>query len=409
MILEDLKNIVLKPTVITDKAALDTGTGIPNLWDVKHRDDVIEAYVHHMRHAVKGKVPGNLFVYGKYGTGKTMITQLVMGFIAQLAAEHKVTVTPVYIPCQSSCTDMSFLKKLISELETAAGVPHKTCAYSCDARYARIVELLNAIEGPVITIFDEVDKLKTADRLNSFARIKENRELDKNICMVCITNDATFTNRLEPQTRSALCETDLTFLPYDAVELGDILRDRANRGLAPNSYDEMVIPLCAAYAAQEHGDARRAISLLKTAAEICEQEGVPVITEHHVKLADAKIEATKLTALVSSLPGQSKLTLRAICALARDKVKPITSGRIYEQYRSFAEHNGMDVLTHRRVTDLVSELEGLGILTTSVESRGRKGRSVEVDLSVEWEYIVNILNIGKDDTHHRKTVQNTLM
>ena len=50
---------------------------------------------------MSGCVPDNIFVYGTYGTGKTMLTKLITSEIA-LAAEtegHKVLV--IYIFCES--------------------------------------------------------------------------------------------------------------------------------------------------------------------------------------------------------------------------------------------------------------------------------------------------------------------
>lgn len=47
-------------------------------------------------------------------------------------------------------------------------------------------------------------------------------------------------------------------------------------------------------------------------------------------------------------------------------------------YREIARILDLDVLTHRRITDLISELNMLGVINTRVVSRGRYGRTKEM-------------------------------
>jgi len=52
--------------------------------------------------------------------------------------------------------------------------------------------------------------------------------------------------------------------------------------------------LCASMACGEHGDARRAIDLLRVAAEIAERNQTKPITDEHVRMASQKIEEKKI-------------------------------------------------------------------------------------------------------------------
>jgi cell division control protein 6 len=51
----------------------------------------------------------------------------------------------------------------------------------------------------------------------------------------------------------------------------------------------------------------------------------------------------------------------------------------------------MDVLTQRRVTDLISELDMLGIVNAVVVSKGRYGRTKEMSLSVPLDETKSVL------------------
>lgn len=141
---------------------------------------------------------------------------------------------------------------------------------------------------------------------------------------------------------------------------------------------ETVIPLCAALAAQEHGDARRALDLLRVSGELADRENAAGVDEKHVRMAQEKIETDSMVECVSTLPTQSKVVLYAMLILERMGKRIFTSGEVTLVYREIARIIDLDVLTHRRITDLISELNMLGVINTRVVSRGRYGRTKEM-------------------------------
>jgi len=62
-----------------------------------------------------------------------------------------------------------------------------------------------------------------------------------------------------------------------------------------------------------------------------------------------------------------------------------TTGEVYTIYRQMCHEIQMEVLTQRRITDLISELDMLGIVNAMVVSKGRYGRTKEISLSVPHE------------------------
>ncbi|MFB6133869.1 MAG: cell division control protein Cdc6, partial [Halanaeroarchaeum sp.] len=81
----------------------------------------------------------------------------------------------------------------------------------------------------------------------------------------------------------------------------------------------------------------------------------------------------------------SKLVLFAIITLEKNDVHNINTGEVYNVYKQLCEEIDADVLTQRRVTDLISELDMLGIVNAVVVSKGRYGRTKEISLSVPIE------------------------
>ncbi|WIV68533.1 Cdc6/Cdc18 family protein [Natrialbaceae archaeon AArc-T1-2] len=256
-----------------------------------------------------------------------------------------------------------------------------------DRVYSVFFDAVDYSERVVVIMLDEIDKLVEKsgdDTLYNLSRM--NSELENSrVSIIGISNDLKFTDFLDPRVKSSLGEEEIVFPPYDANQLRDILQHRAEVAFKDGALSEDVIPLCAAFAAQEHGDARRALDLLRTAGELAERSQSETIVEDHVRRAQDKIELDRVVEVVRTLPTQSKLVLFSIILLEKNGVHSINTGEVYNIYKRLCEEIDADVLTQRRVTDLISELDMLGIVNAVVVSKGRYGRTKEISLSVPLE------------------------
>ncbi|MEF8781237.1 MAG: AAA family ATPase [Haloferacaceae archaeon] len=256
-----------------------------------------------------------------------------------------------------------------------------------DRVYSTFFDAIDYRERVVVIMLDEIDKLVEKsgdDTLYNLSRM--NSELDNSrVSIMGISNDLKFTDFLDPRVKSSLGEEEIVFPPYDANQLRDILQHRADVAFKPDALTEDVIPLCAAFAAQEHGDARRALDLLRTAGELAERSQADIVREEHVRQAQDKIELDRVVEVVRTLPTQSKIVLFSIILLEKNGVHNINTGEVFNIYKRLCEEIDADVLTQRRVTDLISELDMLGIVNAVVVSKGRYGRTKEMNLSVPIE------------------------
>jgi len=217
--------------------------------------------------------------------------------------------------------------------------------------------------------------------------------------LVCITNDLSFKETLDPRVRSSLSEEELVFKPYNSLQLEDILAERSKEGFHDEVLGEGVISLCAALAAQEHGDARRALDLLRVAAEIAEREDETKVLQSHVRNASKQIEKNTIQEALVSLPVQTKLVLWGVYVLEKSTLKVITTGEMYKVYLELCKITGLDPITPRRTNSLLNELNMLGVVNTKVVSMGRYGRTTKVSLSVPQREVRNILC---EDFHVKK-------
>ncbi|OIO42083.1 cell division control protein Cdc6 [Candidatus Pacearchaeota archaeon CG1_02_32_21] len=365
---------------------------------IPHRNEQIIQIASILAPALRGERTSNLFVYGKTGTGKTLSVQSVQNELIKRSSSTNVNLIIKYINCKLkkvSDTEYRILAELIKKLGgsvPATGLP-------TDQVYNKFIELIDNEKKLIIIIFDEIDHAvdKISDNfLYNLTRL--NSELkNSQISIVGISNNLTFLDGLDPRVRSSLSEEELVFPPYNALQLKDILTERSKRAFKEGVLDEGVIAKCAAFAAREHGDARRALDLLRIAGELAERNNQKRITLKDIDLANEKIEKDKILDIVKTEPKQFQLVLIAIMSLEeRVKLEDIFTGDVYNQYQLFCERTKSDVLTQRRVSDILNEFDTMGIINSSVISKGRQGRTRKIKLSIQKQLLPKVKEILND-------------
>jgi len=197
---------------------------------------------------------------------------------------------------------------------------------------------------------------------------------------------------LDPRVKSSLGEEEIVFSPYNASQLRDILEERAREAFNPGVLEADVIPLCAALAAREHGDARRALDLLRVAGEIAERRGEQRVTRSHVMLARLEIERDRVFDIVKTLPLHGKLVLAAIVEATRGGRGTATTGEVYDLYKKYVADLGIEEVTFRRVSGIIGELDMLGIIRARTISRGRYGKTRIIELAADPSPIALVMS-----------------
>ncbi len=357
--------------------------------NLPHRNEQINDLATILSAGLRGETPSNILIYGKTGTGKTSTVKYVSTKLGEKARKMGSNCSLVYV--NSILYDTQY--RVFTYLARAFNDRVPMIGWPTDMVYAEFKREIDSDKRCVVVIFDEVDKLagEGDDTLYVLSRINE--ELNNaRVSLIGISNDLTFTNTLDPRTKSSLGEEEIIFSPYNAEQLQDILNERAEIAFNESMLDDAVIPLCAAIAASENGDARRALDLLRMSGEIAERSESHKVCETHVRLANKKLEMNRLVEVVKTLPLHSKLVLSSLLVLNKERTRRrFASSDVYKMYRRLCNHLSIEPLTQGRVTDFVSELDILGLVTTVIVSKGRYGRKKEVALSVPDECVQPVL------------------
>jgi cell division control protein 6 len=376
--IDEIIQKVLSARIFKDREKLRPDYVPENL---PHREEEISRLAEILAPAVKGARPSNVFIYGLPGTGKTAVTKYVLRKIDAFAREHSrgVNLRVAYVNCRNENTSYRVLFNLCNHLDEK--VPFT--GLSTAELFRRFVRALDRERNLLFVVLDEVDflvKVSGDDILYKLTRINPDLR-NARVSIIGVTNDLNFVEYLDPRVKSTLGEEELVFRPYTTEELADILAERAKQAFYDGVLDEAVIPLCASLAAREHGDARRALDLLRVAGEIAERECSSKVLEEHVRKAYREIEKDRAVEVIKSMPLHTKLITIAVYLVKRRKGEA-TTGEIYETYKGLCKRFMIDELTQRRVSDIINELDMLGVVNAKVASKGRYGRTKVVRLAI---------------------------
>jgi cell division control protein 6 len=345
-----------------------------------HREDQIRRLGEAIAPVLKGARCSNLFVYGKTGTGKTAVTKYVLNRLEAKAKDIGAPVSFCYVNCRLAGTEYRVLASLCQSVNFT--VPFT--GLSLGEVFDRFKQGLDAAKRLLIIALDEVDaivKARSDILLYELTRINETLTRSK-VSIIGISNDLRLKEFLDPRVLSSLSEEEIVFRPYNAAELRNILAERAQMAFREGALSEGALSLCAALAAAEHGDARRALDLLRVAGEVAERKGADTVLEDHVREAEKLIEHNRVVDALANLTLHSKLVMLSVYHLVRANGYRAVTGEIYEVYNELCGELAVTPLTQRRVSTLVNELDALGLLNAQVVSMGRYGRTKKIRMEV---------------------------
>jgi len=334
-----------------------------------------------------GSKPSNLLLYGKTGTGKTAVARYVL---SHLEKEADNAVVVAYVNTRLAGTEY----KTLAELCRYVGVEVPFTGISVPEVFERFCKTIKHKGLHAIVTLDEIDYLvkQFGDEILYEITRSSERISPGSLTLIGISNDLNFKQGLDPRVLSSLSEEEIVFPPYTVDELLHILDERAEMAFVQGAVLKSAINLCAAIAGSEHGDARRAVDLLRIAGEIAEREGLKAVDDECVRKASDKMEHERIEEALRSLPIQNKIILLASSQFPEGS----STGELYLVYTNLCKRMGLDPLTQRRVSGILSELDLLGLVQASIVNKGRRGRTKRIKLLIDKKLLEKIFEDRND-------------
>lgn len=364
--------------------------------DIRERDEELEKYQRALQPIIDNRPTSNIFLYGKTGTGKTVATKFMLSHLERDAAEYDdIDLSTVWVSCENLSSSYQVAVALVNTLrENQTKERISTTGYSQQRVFDLLYEELNALGGTVIVVLDEIDNIGHSDEiLYGLPRARSNGYVeDVRPVIIGISNDFQFRENLSPKVKDTLAEKEILYPPYDANQLRSILEPRAEKAFYEGVLSGEVVPLCAAFAAQDTGSARQAIRLLREAGELAQAEDADTVTEEHVRDAQEELEKNQLYEGMQELTTQGHAVL---CALAYHQALnevPIRSRDLYERYVNICDRLDTDNVSERRVRDHLSDMNMLGLICVYERNEGLSaGRYHEYELDVPLNAVLDVL------------------
>jgi cell division control protein 6 len=363
------------------------------------RDEEISQLANAVNPAIFGQSPSNVLIYGKTGTGKSLCAKYISGRLVDTAKEEDVDATFAYVDCAQDGTETQAVQTIadtVNTPETDIYIPDK--GISTATYYKRLWKILDGQYDVVLVILDEIDKLEDDAILMQLSRAGEAGKIeDCKIGVMGISNKIKYKDRMDERVKSSLCEREFVFPPYDASQLNDIMEARSD-AFHEGVLEEGVIPRAAALAAREHGDARKAIDILRYAGEIAQSTNAETVSEEFVVQARERAETDRFRELLSGSTPHSRYVLQALTILSLNHTEDDSENagfrttRIYEVYEEICRQENSDALSLRRVRDLLKEHAFLDVIEQTRHSGGSaEGSYTEHTLLEDPNVVQNVL------------------
>lgn len=328
---------------------------------------------------IDAEPPGNVFLYGLSGLGKTATTHYELHELVDSAKQYDdINVNLIWQNCDEHKSSYQVAIALANQLLPENNQLPSNGLPASEIYKTLFNELDNlstddpSVRDYVIIVLDEADNIGTHDRLlYQIPRARANGKLeDIWPSLVGISNDLSFRESLQPKVKSSLCETEITFPEYEAEELQDIAKHRAEIAFKDGTVEDGAIKLAAAYGAKEEGDARHTLDLLRNAGQIAKTEDTDKLAEKHIEQAQLELERDRIHDTITSMGAHEHLTLAALAVAHINNKTPIPRSDLYDMYKQYAVDILAEVNASRRIHDYLSNFHMLGLINKHEVNEG---------------------------------------
>jgi len=315
--------------------------------------------------------PLSTLVYGGVGTGKTVGVKYLMRKDFSKAVEQGIPLYFHYLKCgkrgsEAYDTYPRVVRGLVLTMNPSYQGKKEVMPDLC-------VEI-DLRKGLHVFIVDDIHRIYRDRDLNDLvlSLLELNLSLRNSKCAaIFITNDVFIEKRLKRETLDRLGYRKVVFHLYNAKQLFEILKHRAELSLREGTYNDDVLWSIAEWA-EQLGGARLPIELLRYAAEKAEEKNKDKITEDDVEAAKDEALMSILKETINHYPNSHKIALLACIYLTKQSLN-FHGEMVYRLYKSFSRKAGYPSVSKPWFYKVIlNRLRGDGIIEDREVHLGRK-------------------------------------
>ena len=371
--------------VFVKKSALDTSNQPEK---IVSRVNEVEKIVRYISDYEQQQTVPLVSIYGRSGTGKSTLVRYVCNYFPEIKL--------CFVNLRKAKTVFGTINLILNELDQ----PSLASAQGMNLGMEKIRESILTIttlekKKLFVLALDEFDVIFYDKRGNPsdfvYKLVEMQAELKSKGCLAMIftvSNNVLSDYDLDDRIRSRIGNSEIFFKPYTKEETLKILQQRSEEAFG-KKIDEKVLEECAKISFLEHGDARRAVDLLRVSAEIAAKEKKDLLVKH-VKDASKQLQKDRVEEVISSLSHHSKLICLVLASktFGLDKMQHSTMS-IFEKYKEYVQS---EPVSYRRFSELLKDLENTGLIISDTRSNGQKGYRSEFQLVVDPRIVGEMIN-----------------
>jgi cell division control protein 6 len=343
----------------------------------KHRETQMESLKYALRPAVRGSRPLNVMAQGPPGTGKTTAVQIMFDEL-----QAQTDVEAVRVNCQVNSTRYSVFSRLF---EGVFDYEPPSSGISFKKLFSQVTDRLVDEDRVLVVALDDVNYLfyesAASETLYSLLRAHEEQGGAKiGVIVVSSDLDLDMIEALDGRVQSVFRPEEVYFPKYDEPEIAEILRERVRRGFHDGVVDAPVLDRVAELTAEQGGDLRVGIDLLRRAGLKAEMRASRTVETRDVEAAYDTSKYVHLSRRLQGLSGSEQSLVEVIAEHDGER-----TGDIYD---AFNDRTG---LGYTRYSEIINKLDQLDIIDATYTDVDGRGRSRELSLNYEAEAVLDRL------------------
>ncbi len=342
-----------------------------------HRESQMESLKYALRPAVRGSRPLNVMAQGPPGTGKTTAIHILFD---ELHAQSGVRA--VRVNCQVNSTRYSVFSRLF---EGVFDYEPPSSGISFKKLFSQVTDKLVSDDEVLVVALDDINYLfyesEASDTLYSLLRAHEEQG-GARIGVIVVSSDLELEiiQSLDGRVQSVFRPEDVYFPKYDVPEIVEILAERVKRGFHEDVVDAPVLDRVGELTAQQGGDLRVGIDLLRRAGLNAEMRGSRSVDMEDIEEAYETSKYVHLSRRLQELAESERALVEVIAEHEGER-----AGDIYEEFQAATD------LGYTRYSEIINKLDQLGIIEADYTNVEGRGRSRELSLDYDAEAVLDRL------------------
>lgn len=278
------------PSIIKDLAKLQA-TYLPA--NLKFRKQELQALSMNFRNLLSGEGPGvNMIITGDTGVGKTALIQSFCNWALDRFGNEETELILVKLDCRILRNSFMVFEQIALQIMPEEELIREGYR-SIEELYLVIINYISSRHLRLIIALDNIAYVIPKGGIDLLYSLShplaihpdKQQNFANNLGLILIDKSSHFLRFLDDSTASRISGTEIHLPQLSKSQLKEILQDRIEEALEPDTVSEDSLDLIVQHAIEHQANIRMLINILRASAQLADQKGYSEITPEVVEQA----------------------------------------------------------------------------------------------------------------------------